>query len=201
MIGRDDVEKRLGTLDAEIRQCNLCPERDQFPATSRTFQLGSQKNVLFIGRDPAKEGWRKSGTAFFKTDGSMLQSGKIFSNQLKEVGMEIEDITFVELIKCFPVGDKMRNPRRSEIENCRRWLDRQMGILRPKVIVPMGKECYEFFRRKRVSSLSACIERTESVSYHGIPVVPIFHPSSANQKCNWRNVVILKGIMEEFGGD
>ncbi len=200
MVNRSDVEKRLEKLDAEIRQCNLCPEREQFPATSKTFQLGSQKNILFVGRDPAKEGWRKSGKAFFKTDGSMLQSGRIFGDQLKEVGMRIEDITFVELIKCFPIGDKMRNPRRSETENCRLWLERQIDILRPKAIVPMGKECYEFFRRKRVSSLSACVEKGERVSYRGVPVIPMFHPSGANQKHNWRNVAVLRRIAEEFGG-
>lgn len=201
MFSQDGALTLLKDLDTKIRQCRLCPEREQFPGTLPTMQLGSRNDILFVGRDPAKEGWRKSGKAFYKTDGSMLQSGIHFSKQLAEVGMNIKDINFAELIKCFLMGGRMRNPKKSEIENCRRWLDLQIDILRPKVIVSMGKDCYEFFRGKRVDSFSLCIERGERVYYRGIPVVPVFHPSGANQKYSWKNVSILRKTVKEFGGD
>ena len=192
---------QLRSLDAEIRECNLCPDREQFPDTLPTVQFCGQNDILFVGRDPAEEGWRKSGRAFYKTNGSMLQSGIHFTKQLMEVGLDIEDINFVELVKCFPSGGRMRNPSKGEIENCKRWLDRQIDILKPKVIVPMGKESFEFFRGRRVGKFSSCVELGEGGFYHDVPVVPIFHPSGANQKYNWMNVDILRRIVEEFGGD
>ena len=192
---------QLRRLDAEIRKCNLCPDREQFPGTLPTIQFRGQSGILFVGREPAKDGWRRSGKAFYKEDGTLLSSGWILKDQLEQVGLDIGGIIFVELIKCFPSGDRTRNPRKSEIGNCRHWLDRQIDVIRPKVIVPMGKDCYEFFRGKRVGSFLSCIERGDRAYYRGIPVVPIFHPSGANQKYNWMNVDILRGIVEEFGGD
>lgn len=201
MVMQDEVEDQLKALDAGIRLCTSCTEREQFPGTLPTVQYRKCQGILFVGREPAKDGWRKSGRAFHKQDGTLLPSGVIFRNQLNQVGLTIEDVNFVELVKCFPSRGRIRPPRKIEIQNCKHWLDRQRDILKPKVIVPMGKECYEFFRGRKVGSFLSCIERREMVYYRGDSVVPIFHPSGANQKYNWMNVDILKGIVEEFGGD
>jgi uracil-DNA glycosylase family 4 len=129
MPSQDEVDDQLRILDSSIRQCKSCPEREQFPGTLPTVQFRSQNGTLFVGREPAKDGWRRSGKAFYKEDGSLLSSGRILKTQLEGVGLDIEEINFVELIKCFPSGNKTRNPWKSEIENCRHWLDRQMDII------------------------------------------------------------------------
>lgn len=190
---------RLTDLDAKIKACGLCRRREQFPEKLPTVQFKGKSNILFVGREPAKNGWRSSGRAFYKPNGELLSSGKNIKKHLGGVGIDIEDINFVELIKCFPSGNETRPPRKEEIENCRHWLDRQVDILQPKVIVSLGKECYEFFRGTRVGSFSSCIEMQERSYYRRIPVIPMFHPSGANNAHNWKNAEILRRIVTEFG--
>lgn len=196
----NNVERQLKELDKEIRKCKKCCEREQFPNNLPTVQFNSTNDILFIGRDPAKDGWRKSGKAFFKQNGTMISSGKIFSKQLKTVGVDIEKINFVELVKCFPKGDKFRPPKKNEIRYCSYWLYRQIDIIQPKIIVPMGKECCEFFNDTKINSFSAFIDSGKYIQYRNIEVIPIFHPSGANNKFNQRNFIILKKIIVKIGG-
>lgn len=196
---RGEIDDRLMELDAEMRKCALCQDREHFPDILPTIQYEGRSNLLFVGREPAKDGWRKSGKAFYKKDKTLLSSGKNFKRHLDEVGIRIDDINFVELLKCFPSGEDTRPPKREEIMNCKKWLDRQIEIMRPSVIVPMGKECYEFFRGSSVTSFVACVEGKERSRYLGIPVVPILHPSGANNTHNWRNKEVIRGVVSEFG--
>lgn len=194
-----DIEAKLKELDKKIRECRYCAHREQFPDKLPTFQIKLRNNILFVGRDPAKNGWRKSGKAFFRPDGKMILSGIIFSKQLKKVGASIEEINFVELLKCFPHDGKLRPPKKDEIKNCRKWLISQINIIQPAVIVPMGKEPTEFFLEKTIKMGDVAGKRFD---WQGFSVIPIFHTSPANpanMKSNPKNVKILKEIFKKFG--
>ena len=158
-MSKNNIKKELKKLDKKIRECKKCIQREQFSNKLPTVQFQSPNSILFVGRDPAKDGWRKSGRAFFKPNGTMLSSGRIFKKQLSEVGINIEQINFVELVKCFPRGDRIRTPTKDEIRNCSQWLNCQIDIIQPKVIVPMGKECCEFFNGRRMELFSEFIDK------------------------------------------
>lgn len=195
---KNDIEgqlKELDKIDKKIRECKDCLGlgREQVPTTLPTVQFKSINDILFVGRDPAKNGWRESGKAFFKLNGNMLPSGKIFKKQLNAAGIDIEQINFVELIKCYRNG----KPKKEEIKNCSRWLVQQIDIIRPKVIFPLGKEPTEFFKGKTIRMEDVVGKR---FYWHEIPVIPLWHPSprpnaSGNPEHDSQN----KKFMKKFG--
>lgn len=198
------IKSKLSELDREIRKCNKCPRREQCTDDLPTVQYEGKNDILFVGRDPAKNGWRKSGKAFFKVNGGLIPSGIIFEQQLQKIGISIEDINFVELIKCFPVEGKLRSSLKVEEENCSQWLKMQIQIINPAVIVPMGGAAFEIFfnnhHGKKLKSLSDYISGKMVTLYESIPVVPIFHPSPAARGKNHLNSNILKKIFSNIGG-
>lgn len=192
MINNDkSVKAKLSALDIEIRKCNKCSRREQCPDNLPTIQYNDRNDILFVGRDPAKNGWRESGKAFFNVNGGLIPSGKIFDKQLQNIGISIEDINFVELIKCFPIEGKLRTSLKEEVENCSQWLKMQIQIINPAVIVPMGGPASEFFfhnqHGQKLKSLSDYVSGKMITLYEGIPVIPIFHPSPAAQGKNHLN--------------
>lgn len=190
-----DIENKLKELDEKIRECKRCAHREQIPKNLPTVQIRDTcSRILFVGRDPARGGWRESGKAFFRSDGKLISSGKNFNKQLKEIGGNIEGINFVELIKCFPESGKIRTPKRDEIENCKEWLYNQINIIQPKVIVPMGKEPTEFFKGETIKMENAAGKK---FYWQNFAIIPIFHPSGANMRLNPRNIEILKNIFKE----
>ena len=206
MINNDkSVKAKLSALDIEIRKCNKCSRREQCPDNLPTIQYNDRNDILFVGRDPAKNGWRESGKAFFNVNGGLIPSGKIFDKQLQNIGISIEDINFVELIKCFPIEGKLRTSLKEEVENCSQWLKMQIQIINPAVIVPMGGPASEFFfhnqHGQKLKSLSDYVSGKMITLYEGIPVIPIFHPSPAAQGKNHLNPIILKRIFSYTGGN
>lgn len=198
------IKSKLSELDREIRKCNKCPRREQCTDDLPTVQYKGKNQILFVGRDPAKNGWRKSGKAFFKVDGGLIPSGNVFDKQLQKVGISIEDTNFVELIKCFPVEGKLRSALKEEAGNCSQWLKKQIQIINPAVIVPMGGPAFGFFFKhhhgRKLKSLSDYISGKMTTLYEDIPVIPIFHPSPAARKHNYLNPTILKKIISTLGG-
>ena len=197
------VKAKLSALDMEIRKCDKCSRREQCPDDLPTIQYKGRNDILFVVRDPAKNGWRKSGRAFFNVNGGLIPSGKIFDKQLKNIGISIEDINFVELIKCFPIEGKLRSSLKEEVENCSHWLKMQITIIKPTVIVPMGGPASGFFfhnqHGRKLKSLSDYISEQMMTLYEGILVIPIFHPSPAAQGKNHLNPSILKRIFSYTG--
>ncbi len=111
-------------------------------------------------------------------------AGKLLTELLASVGLRREDVYITNIVKCRPPNN--RPPRKDESEACRSYLERQIALLQPTVICPMGN-----------SAIHSLIDSVESVTeLHGIPFevgkityFPMYHPAAALYTFSLRRVM------------
>lgn len=177
----DSLEK----VAAEVRACTKCPLH-----RSRTHAVpgdGSpHAQIMFIGEGPGFHE-DQSGLPFVGAAGNFL------NELLTNIGLKREDVFITNVVKCRPPGN--RDPLPEEIEACRGYLDRQIEIINPKVIVTLGRySMARWFPAARISHI------------HGKPrqfgrrlIVPFYHPAAAlHQPSLHRTVVEDFAKLPEF---
>jgi uracil-DNA glycosylase len=167
------VQKHLQKLSA----CTLCPKMQKpvvvgRPVTSR---------ILLVGQAPGDKE-PKFGRPFAWTAGKTLF--KWFNEALGWSEDEVRDrIYFAAVCRCFP-GKRLiggdRVPDEGEIANCSRWLAAEMELLRPALVLPVGKLAITQFLPS--APLNDLIGKTLSITYCGLALdcIPLPHPSGAS---------------------
>ena len=157
----------LQSTVTNCRACDLCASRQQ-----AVFGVGDvQADWLVIG-DPQVEAEGQHGEPF------VGQAKQLLDNMLKAVGLSREakgegGVYITSSLKCRLPGS--RNPSPQELATCEPYLARQVGLVKPKVIVVMGR-----------FSIQTVLQSTEPLgklrgqvhSYQGVPVVATYHPES-----------------------
>jgi DNA polymerase len=160
-----DPAAALAQLRAEIgdcRRCKLCERRTQV-----VFGEGSARpRVMFVGEAPGEEEDRQ-GRPFVGKAGQLLT--KIIENAM---GFARADVYIANVNKCRPPGN--REPEPDEVAACLPFLRRQIEILRPEVLVTLGKVA-TWNLLGATQSMSRL--RGRVVSWNGIPVMPTWHPA------------------------
>jgi len=95
------------------------------------------------------------------------QAGRLLDETLEEVGLLRSDLYIANVLKCRP--PKNRNPRQNEIGLCRPWLDRQIDLIDPAIIVPMGNFALKLLGGKTMTIGKA---RGVELEYEGRQVRP-----------------------------
>jgi DNA polymerase len=152
----------LAAAVAACRKCALCEQRRQ-----AVLGVGDRDpDWLFIGEGPgAEEDVR--GEPF------VGQAGKLLDAMLAALGLQRgEKVHIANAVKCRPPGN--RTPEAGEMAACRPYLERQVALLRPKIIVLLGKAAVHSLLRED-KSLAAL--RGQRFEWHGIPVVVTYHPA------------------------
>jgi len=155
----------LTSLHDSIRDCadcGLCEQRTQV-----VFGVGNANaEIVFVGEGPGQEEDRQ-GIPFVGRAGQLL-------TQMIEKGMGIprDDVYICNVVKCRPPNN--RDPLPEEVASCETYLTRQLDIIRPKAIVALGK-----FAAQTLLKSTTAISRLRGNwhEYHGIPLMPTFHPS------------------------
>lgn len=147
---------------AACQACKLCRGR-----TQTVFGVGDlQADWLVVGEAPG-ENEDLQGEPF------VGQAGKLLDNMLKAIGLTRQQQVYIaNVLKCRPPGN--RNPEPEEVAQCEPFLQRQVELLRPRIILAMG--------RFAVQSL---LQTTEPIGklrgrlhqYHGVPLVVTYHPA------------------------
>ena len=152
----------LKAESAACTACGLCKQRKQ-----AVFGVGAESAAwLFVGEGPGAEEDRE-GEPF------VGQSGKLLDAMLAAVGLHRgRDVYIANVVKCHPPGD--RNPKAEEIAACAPFLDRQIDLIQPRLIVALGKIAV---MRLTGSDASMASMRGKLHSYRGIPVVATYHPA------------------------
>jgi DNA polymerase len=123
-----EIDQLIEVLNQEIRKCHRCTLAD-----TRTNALCGEGNlhaqIMLIAQAPGKNEDRE-GRMFIGP------SGKVLDELLSMAHIERKEIYMTNLIKC--MLPKCRRPKSGEIEICSRYLDREIGLINPKVIVPLG---------------------------------------------------------------
>jgi DNA polymerase len=129
MTGSEGRSGEWTALSAQIRACTACSE---LAATRTTVVVGdfpSRSGVLLVGEAPGADE-DASGRPF------VGKAGRALDAALDAAGLPRSDVAVLNIIKCRPPGN--RRPLPAEALNCRRWLDRQVTLLDPTVIVALG---------------------------------------------------------------
>jgi len=179
----------LSLIDKEVHKCNLCNDMiEKFP-NSRTVSIGTRNDIVILGEAPANNGWRKSGIAWYDINHKLLPSGVVLQKLLDEINLKIEDTYFLEAIKCYPKDRKYLNKCS---ENCKKYLFKQLDIIKPKVVLSLGDAATKSILNIKYKKFSDVAGKEFEVN--GYKVIPIYHPSPISPLSYKGNIEIFKNI-------
>jgi DNA polymerase len=121
---------------------------------------------MFIGEAP---GWHEDqqGRPF------VGQAGQFLDKLLNSINLSREQVYIANVIKCRPPQN--RDPLPTEIRNCRPWLDRQIELISPKIIVTLGRYSMSmFFPGKTISKIHGTAQKQGNIIYFAM-----YHPAAA----------------------
>jgi uracil-DNA glycosylase len=147
----------------DCRACGLCRGRKQ-----AVFGVGAEQGPwLFVGEGPGADE-DEQGEPF------VGQAGKLLDSMLAAAGLQRGRDTYIaNVVKCRPPGN--RTPTLDEAAACGAFLDRQIDLIAPKVIVALGKTAATRLLGDESASLGSM--RGKAHQYRGIPVVVTYHPA------------------------
>ncbi len=122
------VNKKLEELHERIRHCTLCPLH-QTRTNAVPGEGSATAKLFFIGEAPgARED--ETGRPF------VGRSGNLLTSLLEEIGLSREEVFITSVLKSRPPNN--RKPTRSEIELCRPYVEKQIELIDPRVIILLG---------------------------------------------------------------
>lgn len=190
--------KTLKSIHEALRECEACPNMCGTPVHGHANKV----EVMLIGQAPGPHE-ANLGKPFAYTAGKTLFGWLHQVSGLSEEELR-EQIYFAAVARCFPgknaKGGGDREPSPEEIRNCRKFLAAEVKVLKPKLIIAVGKLAIsevlgpQIF--KKTSPLAEIIGKKFFVSYHGHPVevVPLPHPSGIS---TWHKTSPGKDMLEE----
>lgn len=185
--------KSLEELRAEIgdcRLCKLCSGR-----THVVFGVGNPNaRLMFVGEGPGRDE-DLQGEPFVGRAGQLLTD--IIT---KGMGLMREDVYIANVVKCRPPDN--RNPEPDEVAACEPFLKRQIDLVRPEIIVALGKFAVQTLLQNKapISRLRGNWHR-----YHGIKLMPTFHPAyllrnPADKRLVWQDIQkVIQELRSENG--
>ena len=176
-------------LKAMVRDCTACKLRAG--CTQTVFGVGDEKaDWLFVGEGPGADE-DAQGEPF------VGQAGKLLDNMLMAIKLKRgKDVYIGNIVKCRPPGN--RTPEADEIATCLPYLQRQIALIQPKVIVALGKTAATALLGKEATLASL---RGSLHDYNGIPLVITYHPAyllrtPADKAKAWQDLCLAVTTME-----
>ncbi len=165
----------LEALAAEVAECTRC-----LLHRGRTKAVPGEgpedADVMFIGEAPGFHE-DQQGRPFVGA------AGKFLEELLDSIGMKREDVFIANVIKCRPPGN--RDPLPEEIEACKPFLDRQIELLQPKLVVTLGRfSMARVFPKARISHIHGQPRKIGGIVYY-----PMYHPAAALHQPSLRSTV------------
>ena len=171
----------LEEVARQVHDCTDCPLSE-----GRTLAVPGEgpehAEVMFIGEGPGYNE-DQQGRPFVGAAGQFLE------HLLASVGMARDQVYITNMIKCRPPNN--RDPLPGEVAACSKYLDRQIQLIRPKVIVTLGRHSLVRFLPGATISKA----RGKAVPKDGFTLYPMYHPAAALHQQSLRSV-----IEEDFKG-
>ncbi|GLU31662.1 uracil-DNA glycosylase [Trinickia caryophylli] len=158
MLDWDALAARVASCEG----CRLCERR-----TNTVFGVGDREaDWMLIGEAPG-ENEDKQGEPF------VGQAGKLLDSMLRALALARGDNVYIaNVVKCRPPGN--RNPEPDEVARCEPYLQRQVALVKPKLIVALGRVAAQNLLKTdaSISSLRGRVHR-----YEDVPVIVTYHPA------------------------
>ncbi len=168
-----EVVAELAALAEQVsgcRECKLCTTRNL-----TVFSSGDpQARLMLVGEGPGAEE-DKQGLPFVGAAGELLN--KI----LAAIGLARDEVYVANIVKCRPPGN--RDPQPDEVRACRSYLEKQIDLVRPAVLVALGRYAAQTLLG---SDASLARLRGEWHDLHGIPLRATFHPAALLRNAAWK---------------
>lgn len=175
-------------LKERVRACEACKLRAG--CTQTVFGVGDEHaDWLFVGEGPGADE-DAQGEPF------VGQAGKLLDNMLFSIGLKRGNNVYIaNVVKCRPPNN--RNPEADEIASCMPYLQRQIELIKPKLIIALGKTAATSLlgRDATLGSLRGSVH-----DYHGTPLIITYHPayllrSPAEKAKAWQDLKSAVSLM------
>lgn len=177
--------RKIAELNEEMLQKGFCCPLGQTRINLVPGEGDADSKILFIGEGPGQKE-DEAGRPFIG------MAGKLLSELLAGIGVQREEVFIANVVKCRPPGN--RDPQPEEVKACWPWLMRQIQIIDPQIIIPLGRHAMErFLPGMKISAVRGKILR-RNVPEVGVRVfMPTYHPAAALYHREW-----LKFLQADF---
>ena len=177
----------------ELRQCvSDCTRCELAESRTKTvFGIGNQSaDWMIIGEAPGAEEDRR-GEPF------VGRAGKMLDEMLRAIGQRRDSVFIANILKCRPPNN--RDPKPAEAAKCREHLDRQIALVRPKIILAVGK-----IAAQNLTGSDDPVGRMRGRPHdlNGIPMVVTYHPayllrSPSQKRKSWSDLSLAVRLLSE----
>jgi uracil-DNA glycosylase family 4 len=175
-------------LERTVSVCTRCALHSTRKQT--VFGVGNRSaRWLFIGEAPGADEDRL-GEPF------VGRAGQLLNAMIEAIGLKREEVYIANVLKCRPPGN--RDPQPNEVECCEPFLVRQIELIRPRLIVALGRHAAHSLL-KTEAPLSRL--RGQRLSYRGTPLIATFHPayllrSPLDKRRAWEDLCLARTVVE-----
>ena len=168
----------MSALTELYQQIALCRKCDIARLRTKVVPGEGAENadIIFIGEAP---GWHEDqqGRPF------VGQAGQFLDKLLASINLKRQQVYIANVIKCRPPDN--RDPLPTEIQNCCQWLDSQIAIIKPKMIVTLGRySMARYFPGKSISKIHGTAVKRDNVIYYAM-----YHPAAALHQQSLRQAI------------
>ena len=180
------MEEDLEEIRKEVLKCRKCGLYRT--RTNPVVGEGNPKaKIMFVGEAPGFNEDRM-GRPFCGA------AGRVLDELLESIGIKRKDVYISNLLKCRP--PRNRDPQKEEISACSPYLERQIEIIKPKIICPLGRYSMRFLMEKyglkdKIEPISRIHGRVFEISslFQEIKIIPLYHPAVATYNINMKEVL------------
>lgn len=181
----------IGEIEKLKYNCTNCTKCDLHKTKTNTVFGDGNINAkyMFVGEGPGE-------TEDLEGKPFVGRAGKLLTNMIKSMGLEREEVYISNIVHCRPPGN--RKPTPEEVEKCLPYLESQIGLIKPKVIITLGNTATDALCG---AGLGITKRHGGVETYNNTPVVPTFHPSFLLRKPTakelaWYDLQKAKDIVE-----
>ena len=182
MSSSEKIKKGMEKVKDEVLACKKCPlyKTKTYPVIG---QGSHQARIIFIGEAPGLSE-DKTGRPFCG------EAGKVLDELLDFIGFKREEIYICNILKCRPPGN--RNPKKEEIEACIPYLEKQIEIIKPKIICTLGNYSTAYILEKY--GLKEKIQGISKIHGQVFPaenfkIISLYHPAVATYNVNMKSAL------------
>ena len=173
-----------------IGDCTRC-KLHTLGRTQVVFGVGNpEADLMFVGEAPGADE-DIQGIPF------VGRAGQLLTRIIEAIDLKREDVYIANVIKCRPPGN--RNPEQDEVDTCEPFLFQQIDIIKPKVIVALGKFAAQSLLRT-LDPISRL--RGRVYDYRGAKLIPTFHPAyllrnPASKREVWEDMKVVRDLLAQ----
>jgi DNA polymerase len=158
----------IAALDELIGGCTRCAELVENRTQPVPGVGPDDARVVFVGEAPGR--WEDQ-----KGEPFVGEAGTYLNQLLEKIGLERSQVYITNIVKCRPPDN--RNPKTAEMDSCAAFLERQLALIKPDLIVLLGRVALERFFPKEKITEAAAQPRRGRIGEREVVFLPMLHPA------------------------